>query len=193
MNLEEIQTWLNSHLLEVSLALIGLILIGGGMFWYKTGGQPATQVEVLSADNDQSSTKQIFVDISGAVNSPGVFQLPSGSRVEDALKLAGGLASSADTKWIEMNLNRAQVLIDGAKLYIPLMNDTSSSQVKTSSENISINSATKSELESLPGIGPVTAEKIISNRSYQTLEELVSKKVLNQKLFESLKNQLVVW
>ena len=200
MNLDQARSWFEHNRLPVILGLAGLIIFGAGLFWLKTGGQPQTQVEILSASTEQTNTKDIYIDVSGAVNQPGVYRLPSGSRVADALTQAGGLAEGANSQWIATNLNRAMVLVDGAKIYIPSQSETqssnagaSSSLVKTTSEKININSASQSELESLTGIGPVTAVKIISGRPYQTIEELVSKKILGQKTFDKLKDQLALW
>ncbi len=200
MNLDLAQSWLDRNRLGVVLALVGLILLGAGWFWLKTGFKSENKVEILSASTEQKTTKTIYIDISGAVNAPGVYQLEPGSRVDDAIKKAGGLATDANFKWIETNLNRASVLSDGAKLYIPSQSEVqvtnagaSGSLVKTSNEKININSATQSELEALAGIGPVTAGKIINGRPYQNVEELVTKKIVGQKVFDNIKNQLSVW
>lgn len=192
MNLDQARSWFEYNRWLVMLALGGLIIFGSGLFWLKTSGLPRTQVEILSASTEQTNAKSIYIDVSGAVNKPGVYQLELGSRVEDALRAAGGFTEGASTKWIETNLNRAMILVDGAKIYIPDAG-ASSSLVKTISEKINLNSASQSELETLAGIGPVTAVKIISGRPYQTIEELVSKKILGQKTFDKLKDQLAVW
>lgn len=200
MNLDFARSWLEENRWLVILALAGLVIFGSGLFWLKTSDQSRTQVEILSSSTEQSQTKDIYVDISGAVSNPGVYQLKPGSRVEDALQSAGGITKDANTQWIATNLNRAMVLVDGAKIYIPSRSETqnnsagaSSSLVKTGNEKINLNSASQSELESLAGIGPVTAEKIISGRPYQTIEELVSHKILGQKSFDKIKDQLTVW
>lgn len=183
------KSWLEENKFSVILALVGVIILGAGVFWWKTSQEPETRVEILSASTEQIQTKDIYVDISGAVNKPGVYQFKVGSRVEDALQVAGGLASNANTEWIESSLNRAAILTDGQKLYIPSNSDS----VKIISEKVNINSASRSEIESLTGVGPVTTEKIISGRPYQTIEELVSKKILGQKIFAKIKDQLSVW
>lgn len=200
MNLDQVRSWFEHNRWLVILALAGLIIFGSGLFWLKTSGQPQTQVEILSASTEQTNAKSIYIDVSGAVNKPGVYQLELGSRVEDALRAAGGFTEGASTKWIETNLNRAMILVDGAKIYIPSQSEiqtnsagASSSLVKTISEKVNLNSASQSELETLTGVGPVTAVKIISGRPYQTIEELVSKKILGQKTFDKLKDQLAVW
>ena len=188
------QNWLEHNRLIIILGLVGLTILGAGIFWHKTNHEPETKVEILSASAnsiEQKPSKDIYIDISGAVNKPGVYQLKAGSRVENALQIAGGIASNANTGWIDSSLNRASVLIDGQKLYIPT--NSNSNPVKITSEKININSASRLELESLTGVGPVTAEKIISSRPYQTIDELVSRKIISQKTFAKIKDQLSVW
>lgn len=127
----------------------------------------------------------ITIDIEGAVNHPGVYELPLGARVEDAIVAAGGFSSDADEDAIGKTVNRAVKISDGAKLYIP-----KTGQTTAVSGNISINASSQSELESLSGVGPATAKKIMGGRPYQTLEELVSKKAIGQALFDKIKDQL---
>lgn len=153
---------------------------------------------VLS-ESSSSSQMLIAVDVEGAVAKPGLYKLPMGSRVEDAIAFAGGLSADADTDRIASSVNRASKISDGAKLYIPKKGDEvtrvsiSSSDpntLGTFGQTVNINAASQSELEALPGIGPVTAKKIISGRPYQTLEELVAKKAMSQSLFDKLRNEL---
>lgn len=165
--------------------------------------------EVVSSPSGQANqgfqTKHISVDVAGAVVKPGVYRLPQGSRVEDALILAGGLAKEADIARIAQFMNRAAVIVDGAKLYFYPKSDSPTDIVRRTNVNepasvrpagevgmVSVNSASQSELEALNGIGPATAVKIISNRPYQTLEELVTKKALSRSSYEKLKDQLAL-
>lgn len=139
--------------------------------------------------------RTVTVDIGGAVNNPGVYTLEEGKRIEDAIIAAGGLSSEADNDKISIDINRAALLLDGAKLYIPKKGEsqtvgTSNNAQKTISVNI--NTASEKELDTLPGIGEVTAQKIISGRPYQTLEELVSRKIMSQSVFEKIKTQLTL-
>ena len=108
---------------------------------------------------------------------------------------AGGLLIDSDTKWIEVNLNRAKKVSDGEKIYIPKINDPAAAGQMTKSQNntININAATKPELEAIAGIGAVTAEKIINGRPYQELAELVSRKIISAKLYTQIKDLLSVW
>lgn len=168
---------------------------------------------VSNISSDSASTIKLVVDVEGAVKNPGVVSLMSGSRVEDAIRAAGGLRSDADTDYIARSLNKAMKVADGMKLYIPSKTETShngdcsTSQndgdvvqscglvatIEKSSQNathISINTASNEQLDTLPGIGPVTAQKIIDNRPYQTIEELVTKKAVGQAVFEKIRNQI---
>lgn len=159
-----------------------------------------------------ASLKPLIVDVEGAVGSPGIYTLSAGARVEDAIQAAGGVIHTADEEYIAKNINRAMKVADGMKVYVPTVDETShiidtnsrgdmtsynlGAVVATpgaSSQNgasISVNSASKDELDSLSGVGPVTAQKIIDNRPYQALEDLVTKKAIGPSLFEKLKNSL---
>jgi len=141
--------------------------------------------------------REVVVDIAGAVARPGVYNLPAGSRVEEAIATAGGLSAQVDDDRLAKVVNRAAKLSDGAKIYIPKMGDMVTrpgpvSDSLTSHNSVSINAASQSELEALSGIGPATAKKIISGRPYTSLEELVAKKAMGQSLFEKLKSQLTL-
>ena len=161
----------------------------------------------FSSTNEASPSGQdnlITVDVEGAVIKPGMYRLAEGKRVEDALMLAGGLSKEADTARIAQTINRASKLSDGAKLYFFTNADSpdanivrrpaeqGSSNSVSNMSTVSVNIASQSQLEALPGIGPVTATKIITGRPYQTLDELVTKKTMNRSLFEKLKDQLTL-
>lgn len=152
--------------------------------------------------SDSASTIKFLVDVAGAVHNPGVVTLPSGSRVEDAIGAAGGLRQDADFDYIAKSINKAMKVSDGMKLYIPSKTETShnitpllrrsdeTSQNGGGEYTISINTASKDQLDTLPGIGPVTSQKIIDNRPYQTIDELVTKKAVGQAVFEKIKLSL---
>ncbi len=138
----------------------------------------------------------VAVDVEGAVIRPGLYTLSAGSRVEDAIVAAGGLSTDADLAALAKTINRAAKVVDGGKVYIPDKSDPQSqgSGIDSGLQNglISVNASSQSELEGLPGVGPVTAKKIIDNRPYQTLEELVGKKAVGTALFEKIKAQLTL-
>lgn len=150
----------------------------------------------VPASSSAKTTSLIAVDVAGAVINPGVYHLPIGSRVGEAVAAAGGLSDQADREQISKTINLAAKLSDGAKIYFAKIgkNQTTSAvgQVSGATTLINVNTASQAELESLPGVGPVTAGKIINNRPYQTLEELVSKKAVGQALLEKIKGQLAL-
>jgi competence protein ComEA len=162
--------------------------------------RPTSPIEFSSdtgATVSGAQTQEIWVDVAGAVVAPGVYRLPRGSRVEDAIAAAGGLSSEADSEAIARVINRAAKVSDGAKLYIPktgsAQTEATTGQTQTTkSTGVSVNAASQSELETLSGIGPVTAKKIIDARPYLALEELVSKKAMSQSLFDKLKDQITL-
>lgn len=150
--------------------------------------------DVNNIDSASQSAK-LAIDVSGAVVKPGVYMMPMGSRVIDAITIAGGLTAQADTETIAATINQASILSDGAKVYIPIQGKTNQQTEVShtvSIQPISINTASLSELDTLSGVGPVTAKKIIDNRPYTSLEELVTKKAVGQSLFDKLKNQLTL-
>jgi competence protein ComEA len=153
---------------------------------------------------------KISVDVEGKVIKPGVYQLEEGSRLQDALIASGGLASGADREYVSKKVNLAQKILDGAKIYIPAVGEIEAAQAVLSSsdpaeiltadiavgdqdeELINVNTASVESLDTLPKIGPVTAQKIINGRPYGSIEELVSKKVLTQKTFDGLKDMISI-
>lgn len=148
----------------------------------------ATPIQFSS--DTASSSADIKVDVEGAVARPGLYALPAGARVEDAISAAGGLAQDADTETLAKTINRAMKLADGGKIFIPSVLSSTLRSPNSPSSLISVNFGTEAELDTLPGVGPVTAQKIIANRPYQTLDELVAKKAVGTALFEKIKDQL---
>lgn len=136
----------------------------------------------------------IYVDIDGAVNKPGVYQLKGGDRVNDAINLAGGLKEDAYTK----NLNKARALVDGEKIYIlsknELEDNTNINNLSTNSL-VNINTATNSDLMSLPGIGEVYAKRIIEYRStkaFSSIEEIKNIEGIGDKTFNKIKDLITI-
>ena len=199
----DIDRFLAKYKVTVGIGLVGLLLIGIGSLTYFKMFQPQEKIEIISEEEEVSQS--IFCDIAGGVERPGMYELTSGSRVEDLLISAGGLSAEADREWVEKNLNRAQKLLDGAKIYVPLAGQTpllqgsakQGEQVAGSSTNITakinINTASASELDTLWGIGTVRAQDIIEGRSYQSVEELKTRKIIPSNVYEKIKDQLSVY
>lgn len=181
--------------------LIGLILLGGGLIYLLMDRQKDPEITIKHLDKESANiAKNILfkVDVSGAVNKPGVVELPSNSRVQEALIHAGGFAPNADANWITKNLNLAAKLIDGQKIYVPFANElTNTPNTPNISNNsnisININDASAKTLEDLPGVGAVTAEKIISGRPYESIEQLLEKKTVGKSVFEKIKDKITVY
>lgn len=186
--LGKIMPLLRANVLAGALGTLGLAAIGYGLVF--TSG-PSSQSEIIIQEENEESTGSILVDISGAVEKPGVYELPSSARVSDAVEAAGGLREEADSVYIAKNVNLAQKMADGEKLYLPFISEAQDSQVMgDKSGKVSINSADSAALESLPGIGPVTAEKIIKNRPYSSINDILTKKSVGQAVFSEIKEMI---
>jgi competence protein ComEA len=191
------------------ILLLGLILTAFGVFISKSGLMaPPTKIEVLNSTTSGQVNSMITVEISGQVITPGVYKLPSGSRVEDLLIISGGLTADSDRIWTEKYLNRAAKLTDGQKVYIPAMSQQSGvTSAKTaggdqtissnfssdSNALININTASLTQLDSLPGIGQVYGQSIIEHRPYSNVEELLSKGALKNSVYQKVKDLVSVY
>src|SRR4030042_1882654 len=182
---------------SIIIALIGLVLIGAGLSIQKIFTSSDAK-ENIRQETKGDLENDVAVDVEGAVGKPGMISLFAGARIDDAIKKAGGFAQDADREYIAKNINLASVVKDGQKIYIPKVGETvSDSNGNALSSNskstlVNINTATESELDSLPGIGPVRAGKIIANRPYASINDLLTKKVLGEATFEKIKDQISV-
>jgi competence protein ComEA len=209
--LEKFITKSKQYKIPLVFASIGIILFVCAvilMIQSRQGGEVVFENEATI-----SAKTKIKVDIAGAVVNPGVYEFAEGSRIAEGLSAAGGLAEDADRSWIAKYLNQAAKLVDGGKLYIPSVNEANdtdknrnvsdvngTSNINNKNEilgvsegKINVNTASLSELDTLPGVGEVTANKIIAGRPYQTLEELKSKKAVGNALFEKIKELITVY
>jgi competence protein ComEA len=135
------------------------------------------------------------VDVAGAVMRPGLHRLEPGDRVGDAIEAAGGFAPRVDLAETSRSLNLAQPLEDGVKVLVPELGTADVSTRRDGDSRIDLNHAQQSELETLPGIGPVTARKIIDARSearFDTVRELRGRGVVGQAVFDDIKDLLRV-
>ena len=144
---------------------------------------------------EQVQAPQIFVDVTGAVNTPGVYTLTASSRVIDAIKAAGGSAAGADLSTI----NLARVLADGEQIYVDAA-ITNSKGVRVSTPKrsgpININRATVGDFDSLDGIGPVIARRIVEYRKthgpFITIEDLQKVSGIGAAKFSQIKSKIRV-
>ena len=156
------------------------------------GGQN-DEIQIIATTEDTGDKTEMVVHIDGAVAKPGVYRLASGARVTDAVSAAGGGRAETDRS----KINLAAKVADGQKAYVPKIGESGSQRVGGSrgqiagesvSQLVNINVASESELDKLPGIGPVTAQKIISSRPYSSLEDLLTKKAVSQSTYEKIKD-----
>jgi competence protein ComEA len=185
------------------LILVGVV--GLGVLIYGMWGQLVPErasVEIVktgsqSSEHSLAQGSELVVDVAGAVERPGVYKLPKGSRIGDALVLAGGLSAKADREWVASTLNLASEIKDGQKVYIPRQSENSENQKTRVSENqsgkVNINTAGAGELDTLAGIGEVRAQMIIGNRPYGSIEELVSKAKIPQSIYEKIKDSISIY
>ena len=142
--------------------LIGLL--AAGIIWLAAWPARGEEVTLLPT----ATPGLLTVYVSGAVATPGVYTLPEGSRVEAAIADAGGLLPGAEAS----NINLAMLVTDGQQINIPGIVDTS----HVNAGRVNINTATLEELETLPGIGPTTAENILNYRlqqgPFQVIQEI---------------------
>lgn len=205
---EETKNLLFKNRYYILVLVFGIFLVSIGLVLSKIE-IASTEVEVLEATTEaQASLSEIIVEIEGEVLNPGVYTLSKNARVEDLLVAAGGVTPNADRDWMGKTLNRAAKLADGQKIYIPAVGEQSGlSSAKNVSgyqtvssdfsiENsglVNINTATLSQLDSLPGIGPKYGQSIIDHRRYSNIEELVSKDALTQSVYDKIKDLVTVY
>jgi len=185
--------FLNKYATSIGIVLvIGLIISG-----YFIISQPND-----SNNNPPTPSSTLTVDIAGAVNSPGVYTFDQNSIIEDAIQKAGGISSLANTDLIAKTINRAALLQDHGKIYIPLLNISGDNQtvdtqaIEINQNLININSASLQLLDTLPGVGPITAERIIDYRTkksqFNRPEDLMNVEGISTSKYEKLKDLITV-
>ncbi len=190
--------------IPLSLGALGMIFFAYGLIGLFVTNKTSSEdivFEANSAKITQTEIKTIAVDIEGAIVKPGLYKLSQESRIQDSLVAAGGLSAQADRGYISKNLNLATKLTDGAKVYIPFVGEAvnNNGQLLNSSRDtvsglVNINIASQSQLEALhSGVGPATAQKIIAGRPYNSVEELLNKKIVGSKVFNQIKDKINVY
>ena len=193
--------------LIIKVAAVALAIVAAFFVFASGCGENSAPVtgDSVEAENAVSETAAavIYVDIGGEVKNPMLAELPEGSRVDDAIKAAGGLTDKADIT----DINRAAFVEDGEKIYIPAVieenelslsprEDGNSSTTVYSDGKININTADYDELQTLTGVGPVTAQKIIDYREdsgrFTTIEDIKNVSGIGDKTFEKFKDDIKV-
>ena len=183
------------------LMLVFILTIGIAGFYFinsRPSMQPALVQDLnpgVVQENVSESPVDLIINVAGKVNNPGVYQLPKGSRVIDAIKAAGNQRNGVDIS----DINLARILVDGEQILVgspkPASGKIAAKKI-TIDNPLDINRATISQLDSLPGIGPVTAQRIIDYRTkvgrINSVDELKKISGLGGAKFEEIKSLLRV-
>lgn len=178
-------------LLAAAVLVISSLTLLCLFFWLLS--QNSTDKIIISHASDQASSSdsdtQIWVDVSGAVNAPGVYVLAANSRVAEAIEAAGGVSAEVDTVRFESLINLAAKVEDQQKLVIPRQTQATGSVSGDSKATglINVNTASQSELETLPGVGSKRAEDLINGRPYASFQDLSTKQPIPLSLITKLK------
>jgi len=196
------------------LLFLGILLVIAGIgmnfkdsFWEKAEVKLTTKNVSPTVTVVVQSNSKVMIDVAGEVIKPGVYELNNGDRVNDALVAAGGLSAKADRDWVEKNLNKAEKLVDGQKIFIPkvgeILGDSVASRdvlqnvsTNTGTKIVRINTATLEQLDTLSGVGPSIAQKIIdyrtANGGFKDINELKLVSGIGDKLFEKIKDDVAL-
>jgi len=189
--------WLGRHRAMLSAAILSAVAVGLLLLVVR---RPETPRVVLQQPTQQSASRPaaspqvaslLVVHMSGEVIAPGIYRLPVGARIDDALKAAGGPTGEGDIH----RLNLAARLADGQQIVVPRRIDPVLSQLAPSASptpgKVNINMAGVAELDRLPGVGPVTAQRIVAYREqhgpFTSVEQLRAANLVNAATFEKIK------
>lgn len=156
---------------------------------FSSGCQSGKEPETVVVSKDAKETEktgEIVVYVCGAVKKPGVYHLPKGTRIQDAIEQAGGFAEGAD----ETSQNLAALLEDEMQLTVPFIN------TEGQSKKVNLNTADKEELMTLPGVGDSKAESILQYRKengrFRKIEDIMEIPGIKEGMFEKIKDDITV-
>lgn len=184
--------------LTLGAAAVAIVLLGPTPSIALGGATGGIDAEPLVAAVGEPSTgsggdagREMLVDVGGAVLTPGLYRLSSGARVGDAIQAAGGYSARVDVAGVERELNLAARLADGDRIRVPSRDDAGDAAGGADATGVrggsaaaglvDLNRATAAELDALPGIGPVTAGKIVAareERPFTSVDELLERRVV---------------
>jgi len=179
-----------------AIALGAWLLLGSGPAANSTGDpllDPLSQPPTAS----HTAGDSVVVDVEGGVMRPGIVRLETGARVADAIAAAGGYSPAVDLLAAAAQINLAAILRDGQQVLVPLLGASTDGGGGSAGADglVDLNHASSDELDGLPGIGPVTVQKIVAARSEQafaTVDELVERKVLTSAQLEKIRDLVTV-
>jgi len=196
----------------IGLSLVWVAVLGAALFFVRRPSSepieilPPPTVAPTAAPSATPTPGPLRIDVAGAVASPGIYTLPRGSLVADAVAAAGGAALDADLD----RINKAMPLQDNMQVFVPrvaqpiptVINPPASAAPATApvrsgqtavlGKPVNLNTATLDELDTLPGVGPATARLIVEGRPYGAAEDLMRVKGIGQATFDKLKDLVTV-
>lgn len=201
----------------IGLVVVAALLVSGAGFWYvrslpsrveisTTGGSNHNDTAPVAGPTPAPTPAVLVVHVAGWVHHPGVYRLHQGDRIIDAIRRAGGARHRADLR----SINLAALLTDGEQVIVARAGDsgvpgggssangegTSGSGTGGTEALVNLNTATLDELEALPGIGPVLAQRILDyreqNGAFGTVEDLLNVSGIGDKRFADLKPHITV-
>jgi competence protein ComEA len=183
------EDWLERYRGYILIILINFILTGGAVILLN---RPEPTPIVISEPPPTPTPRPILVYVSGAVENPDVYPLQAEAIVKEAIQAAGGATEEADLE----RINLAKKVHDGEHIHVPKIGEDVGPLMSEESDRININTATLEELDSLPGIGPVYAQRIVEYRTqkgpFKTIEEIMNVPGIGEKMFEKIKDLITV-
>ncbi len=182
---------------KIIIGIVFIIIFFLGMHLYSSNSEydeMNENEEILIQENNvnDNEVEKIVVHIAGAIKNPGIVKLELGSRISDAIDEAGGLTEEANIE----NINLAHILEDGEKIKIPKVGDETIIEEESKDNMVNINTATQSELQTLDGIGPSLALRIIEyrkeNGKFKKIEDIKNVSGIGENKYESIKNKIKI-
>ncbi len=183
---------------KIILGVLVLLLVVGGV--WRVVDSLILSPEITLNDSDkvqgppvEAEPEMISVHLVGAVENPGVYEMPEGSRIYELLELAGGFIDEADRDF----LNQARPIYDGEQVHVPQVGEEQKTSVSGGITLININKATASELTALPGIGDVRAGQIVDHRESQglftTIDEIMDVSGIGEATFNNFADLITIY
>jgi len=189
--IKELLAEFSPRALKATITVLAVVAFGTYVFSSSLGKEDTvtiTKSSSVDVEPKDIKTPKIYVHVAGSVKSPGIYQLDSGTRVYDAVLAAGGFTSKAN----QASVNMARALNDGEQLLISSGSGPQAFDNSMTSSLISLNQASASQLEDLPGVGPALAGRMIdwrtANGGFKAKEDLLNVAGIGDKLFASVKD-----
>jgi len=189
--IKELLAEFSPRALKATITVLAVVAFGTYVFSSSLGKEDTvtiTKGSSVDVEPKDIKTPKIYVHVAGSVKSPGIYQLDSGTRVYDAVLAAGGFTSKAN----QASVNMARALNDGEQLLISSGSGPQAFDNSMTSSLISLNQASASQLEDLPGVGPALAGRMIdwrtANGGFKAKEDLLNVAGIGDKLFASVKD-----